>query len=46
VGVVIAAAVVANVVMLPHPVWMEIAGVLGPLAIGGALWRGRRPPAA
>ena len=43
VGVAVSASVVAEAIGLPHPPWMQLAGVLGPLAIGGALWRSRRP---
>ena len=42
VGVLMTTAVVATIATLPHPLWMQIAGVLGPLAIAGLLWRPRR----
>ena len=39
VGIVIVAGVVANAVMIPHPPWMTIAGVLSPVP---AAWLGAR----
>lgn len=42
VGVVMTMAVIVNIMSLPHPLWMQVAGVLGPLAIGGLMWRPRR----
>jgi hypothetical protein len=42
VGVLMTCAVIFNIVTIPHPLWMQVAGVLGPLAIAGLLWRPRR----
>ncbi|RAK67754.1 hypothetical protein [Phenylobacterium kunshanense] len=48
VGVLIAVSGMANMAMLPHPLWMQIVGIVGPLAVAGVLGLGRprRAPAA
>lgn len=48
VGGAIAASVVLNMTMLPHPLWMQVAGVLAPLLVGVVIFRTtgpRQPPA-
>jgi hypothetical protein len=47
VGVLIAVSGMANMAMLPHPLWMQVAGIIGPLAVAGVLGLGRprRAPA-
>ena len=47
VGVLIAASGMANMAVAPHPLWMQIAGIVGPLAVAAllSLGRPRRTPA-
>lgn len=48
VGVLIAVSGMANMAMTPHPLWMQVAGIVGPLAVAGflGLGRPRRSPTA
>ena len=48
VGVLVAVSGMANMAMLPHPLWMQVAGIVGPLAVAGLLGLGqpKRAPAA
>lgn len=48
VGVLIAVSGMANMAMTPHPPWMQVAGIVGPLAVAGflGLGRPRRSPTA
>jgi hypothetical protein len=48
VGVLIAVSGMANMAILPHPLWMQVAGIVGPLAVAAllSLGRPRRTPAA
>jgi uncharacterized protein (DUF983 family) len=48
VGVLIAVSGMTNMAILPHPLWMQITGIVGPLAVAAllSLGRPRRTPAA
>jgi len=44
VGALVALGAIANMAMIPHPLWMQLAGVLTPLAVGGLLFQAKRGP--